>query len=120
MGNNITLVDVDNMKLCKLSEHPDTRPRLDGMQTDKSKYHSVVQGIKSFDERKDAQGTDAFDISDAKGNDPFVLSEAIRRCNAGELPHFALALRAVLTHSLISYPPSAFCIFNSTCDDDQR
>jgi hypothetical protein len=47
------------MKLFKLSEHPDTRPRFDGMQTEISKYHSLVQGIKPFDARKDAKGNAA-------------------------------------------------------------
>jgi hypothetical protein len=57
--DQITLVGNDIMKLFKLSEHPDTRPRFDGMQTEISKYHSLVQGIKPFDARKDAKGNAA-------------------------------------------------------------
>jgi hypothetical protein len=91
-GNKIVAGDVDNLKLFKLSQHPDIRPRLEGMKEEISKYNAIASGIKALDERKDA-----------KGNDTFVLCDWWR-CNSGEPPNFAFVLRAVLTHSPNSCP----------------
>ena len=80
MGNKIGVVDIDILKLFKLSQHPDIRPRLEGMKAAISKYNAVAEFIKALDERKDD-----------KGNDTFVLCDWWR-CNSGELPHFPFVL----------------------------
>ena len=64
MGKKIGLVDMDNMKLFKLSEHLYIRPRLDEMKIQISKYNALVQGIKSIDQLKDAECNETFVISD--------------------------------------------------------
>ena len=108
IGNKIGVAGIDNLKLFQLSQHPDIRPRLEGMKAEISKYNALAEGIKALDERKDA-----------KGNDTFVLCDWWR-CNSGELPHFASVLHAVLTHSPKSCPPTRlFGIFNATFDADQ-
>ena len=55
------------------------------------------------------------------GNDTFVLSDWWR-CNSGELPHFAVVLRAaVLTNAPNSCQPERlFSMFNATFGEDQQ
>ena len=107
-GNKIVAGDVDNLKLFKLSQHPDIRPRLEGMKEEISKYNAIASGIKSPDERKDVKGNDTIVLCDWWG------------CNSGELSNFAFVLRAVLTHSPNSCPSERlFSMFNATFDADQ-
>jgi hypothetical protein len=56
MGNKIVVGDIDNLKLFKLSQRPDIRPRLEGIKQEISKYNAMASGIMSLDERKDVKG----------------------------------------------------------------
>ena len=60
-------------------------------------------------------------LSFLPGNDTFVLSDWWR-CNSGELPHFAVVLRAaVLTNAPNSCQPERlFSMFNATFGEDQQ
>ena len=49
-----------DMKFFKLSQHPYTRPRLEGMMAEISKYNALAEGIKTLDEREDTEGNDTF------------------------------------------------------------
>ena len=103
LGNQISVADIDSLKIFRLSEHPLIRPHIEGMKSELIKYHALVKSIKPLDQRKDA-----------KGKDTFVLSDWWR-CNSGELPHFAFVLRAVLTNAPNSCPPERlFSMFSHT------
>ena len=52
MGNKIGVANIDNLKLFKLSQHPEIRPPLEGMKAEISKYNARAEGIKALDERK--------------------------------------------------------------------
>jgi hypothetical protein len=107
--NKISVAEIDNLNLFKLSEHPQIGPHIEGMKSEINKYHALVQSIKSLDERKDA-----------KGQDTFALPEWWR-CNSGALPHFSFVLRALLTNAPNSCPPERlFSMFNATFGGDQR
>lgn len=109
LGNQISVADIDSLKIFKLSEHPLIRPHIEGMKSELIKYHALVKSIKPLDQRKDA-----------KGKDTFVLSDWWR-CNSGELPHFAFVLRAVLTNAPNSCPPERlFSMFNASFGEDQQ
>jgi hypothetical protein len=56
MGSKIVVGDIDNLKLFKLSQHPDIRPRLEGMKEEISKYNAIASFIKSLDERFRTKG----------------------------------------------------------------
>ena len=87
LGYQISVADIDSLKILRLTEHPLIMPHIDGMKSEIIKYQALVKSIKPLDQRKDA-----------KGKDTFVLSDWWR-CNSGELPHFAFVLRAVLTNA---------------------
>jgi hypothetical protein len=107
--NKISVADIDNLNLFKLSDHPQIKPHIEGMKSEINKYHAIVQSIKFLDERKDA-----------KGQDTFWLPEWWR-CNSGALPHLSLVLRALLTNAPNSCPPERlFSMFNATFGEDQR
>ena len=109
VGVNISVADIDNLNLFKLSDHPRIGPHIKVMVSEINKYHVIVQSIKSLDERKDA-----------KGQDTFLLPEWWR-CNSGALPHFSFVLRTFLTNAPNSYPPECvFIMFNATFGEDQR
>jgi hypothetical protein len=55
--NKISVADIDNLNLFKLSDHPQIGPHIEGMKSEINKYHAIVQSIKSLDERKDAKVT---------------------------------------------------------------
>ena len=74
LGNQISVADIDSLKIFRLSEHPLIRTHIEGMKSELIKYHALVESIKPLDQRKDA-----------KGKDTFVLSDWWR-CNSGELP----------------------------------
>ena len=84
LGNQISVADIDSLKILPLSEHPWISLHIEGMKSELIKFHALVKSIKPLDQRKDA-----------KGKDTFVLSDWWRR-NYRELPHFAFVLRAVL------------------------
>jgi hypothetical protein len=85
--NKISVDDIDNLKLFKLSEHPQIGPHIEDMKSEINKYHALVQSIKSLDERKDVKGKDTFSLPEWW------------RCNSGSLPHFSFVLRALLTNA---------------------
>ena len=85
--NKISVDDIDNLKLFKLSEHPQIGPHIQDMKSEINKYHALVQSIKSLDERKDVKGKDTFSLPEWW------------RCNSGSLPHFSFVLRALLTNA---------------------
>jgi len=60
--NKISVDDIDNLKLFKLSEHPQIGPHIQDMKSEINKYHALVQSIKSLDERKDVKGKDTFSL----------------------------------------------------------
>jgi len=53
MGKKIVVGDIDNLKVFKLSQHPDIPPRLEGVKEEIGKYNAIASGFKSPDERKD-------------------------------------------------------------------
>ena len=73
--NKISVDDIDNLKLFKLSEHLQIGPHIQDMKSEINKYHGLVQSIKSLDERKDVKGKDTFSLPEWW------------RCNSGSLPH---------------------------------
>ena len=106
-GNKIVAGDVDILRLFMLSQHPDSRPRLEGMKEGISKYNDIASGIMAV-------------INGRMPREMAHLSCDWWRCNSGEPPSFAFVLRAVLTHSPHSCPPQRlFSIFNATFDGDQ-
>ena len=87
------------------SQHPDIRPRLEGMKAE-IKYNALAEGINALDERKDAKGIDTMS---------YVISggATLESCHT-------FVLRTVLTHSPNSCPPGRLVgIFNATFDADQ-
>jgi hypothetical protein len=107
--NKISVADIDNLKLFKVSEHPQIGPHIQVMKSEINKYHAIVQSIKSLDERKDVKGKDTFSLPEWW------------RCNSGNLPHFAFVLRSLLTNAPNSCPPEhAFSMFNATFGEDQK
>jgi hypothetical protein len=75
----------------------------------RTKYHAIVQSIKSLDERKDAMGRDTFSLPEWW------------RFNSGALPHFSFVLRALLTNAPNSCPlERLFSMFNATFGEEQR
>ena len=109
LGNQISVADIDSLKIFRLTDHPLIRPHIEGMKSELIKYHALVKSIKPLDQRKDAKGKDTFALSDWW------------RCNSGELPHFAFVLRAVLTNAPNSCPPERlFSMFNATFGEDQQ
>ena len=89
LGYQISVADIDSLKIFRLTEHPLIIPHIDGMKSEIIKYQALVKSIKPLDQRKDA-----------KGKDTFVLSDWWR-CNSGELPHFAFVLRTKLKSGLV-------------------
>jgi hypothetical protein len=79
------------------------------MKSEINKYHTIVQSIKSLDERKDVKGEDIFSLPEWW------------RCNSGNLPHFAFVLRVLLTNAPNSCPlERVFSMFNGTFGEDQK
>jgi hypothetical protein len=70
-----------NLKLFKLSEHPQIGPHIQDMKSEINKYHALVYSIKSLDERKDVKGKDTFSLPERW------------RCNSGSLPHFSFVFK---------------------------
>ncbi len=60
--NKISVDDIDNLKLFKLTEHPQIGPHIQDMKSEINKYHALVQSIKSLDERKDVKGKDTSNL----------------------------------------------------------
>ena len=109
LGNKVSVSDIDGLKIFKLYEHPEILPQIEVMKTEFIKYQVLADSIQSFEERKDNNGKDTFDLS------------GWWRTNSATLPGFTYVLRAVLTNSSNSCPPeSLFSIFNATYDDDQK
>jgi hypothetical protein len=109
MVNKISVADIDNLNLFRLSEHPQIGTHIQGMKSEINTYHVLVQSIKSLDERKDVKGKDTFSLPEWW------------RCNSGNLPHFAFVLRSLLTNAPNSCPPERlFSMFNATFGEDQK
>ena len=109
LGNKISESDIDGLKIFKFYDHPEIRPQIEAMKTEVMKYQALAGSIKSFEERKDSNGKDTFDLRDWW------------KANCATLPGFAYVLRAVLTNSPNSCPPErVFSMFNATYNDDQK
>ena len=74
---------IDSLKIFRLSEHPLIRPHIEGMKSERIKYHDLEVHQASGPE-KGCQG---------QGKDTIVLCEWWR-FNSAHLPHFAYVLRA--------------------------
>ena len=97
LDNKILVSDIDGLKIFKLYEHPEIRPQIEVMKTEVMKYQTLVDSIKSFEERKDIKGKDTFDLSDWW------------KSNCVTLPGFAYVLCVVMTNSPNSCPPESLC-----------
>ena len=64
LGNKISVSDIDELKIFKFYEHPEIRPQIEMMKTEVIKYQTLTDSIKSFEERKDINRKDTFDLSD--------------------------------------------------------
>ncbi len=64
LDNKVSVSDIDGLKIFKLYEHPEIRPQIEVMKTEVIKYQTLADSIKSFEERKDINGKDTFDLSD--------------------------------------------------------
>ena len=53
-----------DLRLFKLSQHPDIQPRPEGKKEETSKYNAIELGITSLDGQKDAEGNDTFVLCD--------------------------------------------------------
>ena len=60
LGHPISGADIDSLKIFRLTEHPLSRPHIEGMKSEIIKYHTLVKSIKPLDQRKDAKGKDTF------------------------------------------------------------
>jgi hypothetical protein len=109
LGNKSSVSDIDGLKIFKFYEHPKIRVPIEVMKTTFLWYQALTDSIKSFEERKDSEGKDTFDLSEWW------------KSNSGTLPGFTYVLRTVLTNSPNSCPPERlFSIFNATYNDDQK
>ncbi len=106
----MTYLDIDGLKIFKFYEHPKISAQIEVMKTEVMKYQGLVHSITSFEETKDSQGKDTFDLPDWW------------KANCATLPAFAYVFRAVLTNS--PNPTlarlSLFTILNVTYNDDQK
>ena len=85
------------------------RAQIAVMKTPFTRYQALTDSIKSFEDTKDNEGKDTFDLSDWW------------KSNCATLPGFAYVLRAVLAKSPNSCPSERlFSIFNVTYNDDQK
>jgi hypothetical protein len=50
--NKISVADIDNLNLFKLSEHPQIGTHIQGMKSEINKYHALVKSINSLDEKR--------------------------------------------------------------------
>jgi hypothetical protein len=109
LGNKISVSDIDGLKIFRLYGYPKIRVQIEVMKTEVLKYQTLVDSIKSFEERKENKGKDAFDLSDWWTS------------NCATLPDFTYVLCVVVTNSPNSCPTeSLFIIFNTTYNDDQK
>ncbi len=109
LGNKISESDIDGLKIFEFYEHPEIRAQIVVMKTEFTRYQTLADSIKSFEERKDRQVKDTFDLSDWW------------KSNCATLPGFTYVLREVMANSPNSFPPERlFSIFNATYDDDQK
>ncbi len=109
LGNKSSVSDIDGLKIFKFYEHPKIRVPIEAMKTTFLWYQALTDSIKSFEEGKDSEGKDTFDLSDWW------------KSNSGTLPGWTYVLRAVLTNSPNSCPfERLFSIFNTTYNDDQK
>jgi hypothetical protein len=93
------------LKIFKFYEYPEIRAQIVVMKTEFTRYQSLTDSIKSFEEKKDTEVKDTFDLSDWW------------KSNCATLPGFVYVLRVVLTNSPNSCPPEhLFNIFNVTYD----
>ena len=83
LGNKVSVSDIDGLKIFKLYENPEIRPQIEVMKTEVIKYQTLSDSIKSFEERKDINGKDTFDLSDWW------------KANCATLPGFTYVLRVV-------------------------
>ena len=95
LGNKISESDIDGLKIFKFYEHPEIRAQIPVMNTEHTRYQTLTDSIKSFEDRKDSEGKDTFDLSDWW------------KSNCATLPAFTYVLRAVLTNSPYSCPPES-------------
>ena len=103
----VTKADIDALQLFRFSTHPKIFPKIQEMETELTKYNSLINSMKPLPQRLDA-----------KGNDTFTLLN-FWRANEGEVPAFAYVLRAVLANAPNSIPPErVFSVLNNTFDDD--
>jgi hypothetical protein len=109
LDNKSSVSDIDGLKIFKFYEHPKIRVPIETMKTTFMWYQTLTDSIKSFEERKDSEGKDTFDLSDGW------------KSNSGTVPGFTYVLCAVLTNSPNScLPERLFSIFNATYNDDQK
>ncbi len=74
--NKSWVSDIDGLKIFKFYEHPKIRVPIEVMKTTFIWYQALTDSIKSFEERKDSEGKDTFDLSDGW------------KSNSGTLPGF--------------------------------
>ena len=60
--------DIDGLKIFKLYDHPKIRVQIEVMKTEVLNHQTLVDFIKSFEERKENKGKDTFDLSDCSPN----------------------------------------------------
>ena len=109
LGNGADAADVDHLvsryRLFGLSLFTGLPAK---MKEELPAFRAAVAMIKSLEERKDAEGSDTFDM------------EARWKIRRGDLRAWASLLGAVLCHVPNSYPPErAFSILNNCIDDGQ-
>ena len=109
LDNKISESNIDGLKIFKFYEYPEICAQIEVMKTEFIRYQSLTDSTKSFEEQKNRQGKDAFDLSDWW------------KSNCVTLPGFTYVLCTVLTNSPNSCPSeSLFNIFNETYNDDQK
>jgi hypothetical protein len=64
LDNKSSVSDIDGLKIFKFYEHPKIRVPIEAMKTTFLWYQALTDSIKSFEERKDSEGKDTFDLSD--------------------------------------------------------
>ena len=80
-------LDIEGMKILKLSQHPQIILQIEVMKTEVITYQTLAGSIMPLVERKDVKGKDTFDMSDWC------------KTNCAILAAFTYVLRAVLTNS---------------------
>ena len=59
----MTYLDIDGLKIFKFYEHPEIGAQIEVMKTEVLKYQTLVDSITAFEEIRDSQGKDTFNLS---------------------------------------------------------